>query len=82
MKIKAKLVNNEVLTAREGEVLELICSAKNDKTIARMLGISAKMVEAHSSRIYEKLNVRNAETNARCAAISASVARGIVRISI
>jgi DNA-binding NarL/FixJ family response regulator len=82
LKLKAKIIQKGSLTAREGEILALICEGKPDKAIARLLEISTKTVEAHSAKIYEKLEVRNAATNARCAAISASVARGIIKISI
>jgi DNA-binding NarL/FixJ family response regulator len=81
MKIKAEVIDKGNLTDRESEVLTLICEGKPDKAIANLLSISTKGVEAHTAHIYEKLNVRNAVINARCAAISASVARGMVKLS-
>jgi DNA-binding CsgD family transcriptional regulator len=79
--IKVEVVNKGPLTDRESEVLAMICEGKPDKTIANILAISTRGVEAHTAHIYEKLNVRNAVINARCAAISASVARGMIKLS-
>ncbi len=81
MKIKAEILNKADLTPRECQVLALICEAAPDKLIARSLAISIKTVHSHIDRIYLKLDVRQASVNARCAAISGAVARGIVRLS-
>jgi FixJ family two-component response regulator len=45
------------LTAREREVMELIVAGKHNREIAEMLGISARTVEVHKSRIMSKLGV-------------------------
>ena len=47
------------LTAREREVLELAARGLHAKEIARKLGISARTVEVHKSRIMAKLGARN-----------------------
>ena len=47
------------LTPREREVLEHAAQGLHAKEIARKLGISARTVEVHKSRIMAKLDVRN-----------------------
>jgi RNA polymerase sigma factor (sigma-70 family) len=49
----------ERLTARERQVLERAAQGLHAKEIAAALGISARTVEVHKSRIMEKLGVRN-----------------------
>lgn len=49
----------ERLTPREREVLERAARGLHAKEIAAELGISARTVEVHKSRIMEKLGVRN-----------------------
>jgi PAS domain S-box-containing protein len=44
------------LTQREREILRLICSGKNNRTIAQHLSISDKTVETHRTRIMQKLD--------------------------
>lgn len=48
------------LTAREREVMELILSGKYNKVIADELNISMRTVEAHRSKVFEKMAVRSA----------------------
>jgi len=48
------------LTAREREVMELILIGKYNKVIADELNISMRTVEAHRSKIFEKMLVRSA----------------------
>lgn len=45
------------LTPRQREVLQLVAEGKSIKEIAAILGISAKTVEFHKSRITEELNL-------------------------
>lgn len=45
------------LTPRQREVLQLVAEGKSIKEIATILGISAKTVEFHKSRITEELNL-------------------------
>lgn len=46
------------LSPREREVLQLTVEGKTTKEIASLLGISAKTVESHRSRIMDKLGIR------------------------
>lgn len=48
-----------LLTAREREVLEQAVKGLHAKEIARVLGISARTVEVHKTRVMAKLGVRN-----------------------
>ncbi|GGB21772.1 transcriptional regulator [Sphingomonas metalli] len=59
------------LTAREREVLALICRGLDDKSIARSLGVSGNTVRNHVARIYAKIGV-----NRRTAAAAWARARG------
>ena len=45
------------LTVREREVAELISQGRTNKQVAEHLFVSPKTVEAHLSRIFNKLNV-------------------------
>ena len=49
----------KILTKREIEVLPLAAKGYGNKEIAEKLFISVKTVEAHKSRIMEKLNLKN-----------------------
>ena len=55
--IEARLAT---LTQREREVMELILEGKYNKVIADDLSISMRTVEAHRSRIFDKMDVRSA----------------------
>ncbi len=59
------------LTARERDVLALICRGYDDKTIARTLDVSSNTVRNHVARIYAKIGV-----NRRIAAVAWARARG------
>ena len=48
------------LTAREREVMDLILEGKYNKVIADELSVSMRTVEAHRSRIFDKMAVRSA----------------------
>src|SRR5580704_6810258 len=50
----------EAPTARETEVLELICQGCSTKEIAHCLGIAFKTAESHRSHLFEKAGVDNA----------------------
>lgn len=47
----------EVLTARERQVLQLVAEGRSTKGCASLLGISVKTAEAHRNRIMKKLDI-------------------------
>jgi DNA-binding NarL/FixJ family response regulator len=47
------------LTAREGQVLELILKARSNREIAEQLGIEERTVRAHLGRLMRKAGVDN-----------------------
>ncbi len=59
MRKKPTLKNNVVLTAREIEVLELICQEYTAREIADKLFISPRTAEGHRRKLIEKLGVKN-----------------------
>lgn len=50
-------VRMETLTQREKEVMDYVVAGQTNREIAEILGISVKTVEAHRSRLMEKLDV-------------------------
>lgn len=52
--------SNNCLTVRECEVACYIVQGRANKYIAAELGVSQRTIEAHRSRIFNKLGVRNA----------------------
>ncbi|NEZ04826.1 response regulator transcription factor [Wenzhouxiangella sp. XN201] len=56
------------LTAREREVMHLVCEGKSTKEVARTLGIGVKTAENHRGRVLDKLDVRNTAELVRYAA--------------
>lgn len=71
-KIKARMSQ---LTAREREVLDLIVAGKTNKMIATELDISSKTVEAHRSRVMEKIQATSIVSLAQMYLICTSPAR-------
>ncbi len=59
MRKKPTLKNNVSLTAREVEVLELICQEYTAKEIADKLFISPRTAEGHRRKLIEKFGVKN-----------------------
>lgn len=49
----------KVLTERERQILDLLLKGGTNKSIGNALGISARTVEVHRARVYEKLGVTN-----------------------
>jgi DNA-binding NarL/FixJ family response regulator len=47
------------LTPRERRVLELIAAGETSRDVAATLGVSARTVEKHKQRIFERLGVQN-----------------------
>jgi DNA-binding NarL/FixJ family response regulator len=60
--------NDDRLTAREHEVVELLATGRTNRQIADGLHLSVKTVERHLSNLYRKLGVSN-RTEAVTAAI-------------
>jgi DNA-binding NarL/FixJ family response regulator len=58
----------ELLTAREHEVLRLLCRRLTDREIAERLFISTRTVESHVGNILGKLSVANRRDAATVAA--------------
>jgi two-component system response regulator FixJ len=56
---RAKQEPRKALTEREQEIFDLLVEGHQNKAVAHKLGISARTVEVHRSRIMEKLNARN-----------------------
>ena len=69
---------SEPLTAREREVLGLVAKGLAGKQVASLLGISAKTVEHHKTRIYGKLGVAN---QAAAVAVAGRSCEGVAWIS-
>ncbi|WP_427501358.1 helix-turn-helix domain-containing protein [Methylomonas sp. MED-D] len=81
MPVRAQVLDAQDLTAREAAVLALLAEGAPDKVIAQALGIALKTVQTHLDRVYGKLGVRDARLNARCAAVSSAIARGMLSVS-
>lgn len=62
------------LTPREREILALVARGLAAKQVARHLGISAKTVERHKTKIFSKLGVPN-----QTAAVSLALSNGLGR---
>ncbi len=65
----------ETLTAREGEVLELLAEGLSNKAIAARLGISDQTVKFHVASIGGKLGAAN-----RTEAVRLAVRRGLIAL--
>lgn len=67
--------DNEHLSGREIEILQLVARGSNNKDIARELLISESTVKAHLLHIFVKLGVTD-----RTAAVTTALRRGIIRL--
>ena len=65
--------DNDGLSPREREVLQLIAEGHTNKEIAGQLGLSVKTIEAHRTRIMDKLKIHNIAGLTRYA-----ISRGII----
>jgi DNA-binding NarL/FixJ family response regulator len=54
----APVAGPDVLTPREGEVMELLQTGKSNAEIANELNVSIETVRSHARRIYRKLGVK------------------------
>jgi DNA-binding NarL/FixJ family response regulator len=65
----------EGLSTREIEVLELVAHGTSNKEIAKQLWVSETTVKSHMLHIFDKLDVTD-----RTAAVTAALKRGIIRL--
>ncbi len=65
--------DQEALTPRELEVLQLLAKGQKNKTIAKNLFIAERTVKFHLSSIFSKLDVKN-----RTAAVQVAIQKGII----
>lgn len=70
----ARAADIDVLTAREREILALICDGRSDAEMGRTLGVSQNTVRNHVASLFRKIGV-----NRRSAAIIWARERGITR---
>jgi two-component system, NarL family, response regulator NreC len=59
--------NDPPLSLRERQVLQLIAEGKTTKQIAKLLGVSAKTVESHRTKLMQKLDIHEIAGLARYA---------------
>jgi DNA-binding NarL/FixJ family response regulator len=64
---------NDVLTAREQEVLRLLARGLRNKEMAARLHVSERTINFHLANIYQKLNV-----SGRTGALSKALERGLI----
>lgn len=69
-----KVLQEEPLTAREREVLQLVAEGKTTKEIAILLGVSVKTADAHRTRLMQKLDIHDIASLTRYA-----IRRGIIQ---
>ena len=67
--------DEEGLSTREIEVLELVARGTSNKEIAKRLWVSETTVKSHMLHIFDKLGVTD-----RTAAVTAALKRGIIRL--
>lgn len=67
-------VAGDLLSPREGSVLQLIGEGNSNKEIARILGIAPETVKSHVKRIFLKLSVAK-----RAQAVSLAYSLGLFR---
>lgn len=75
-RLAERMAGND-LTAREGEVLQLIASGKTNREIATGLAITEGTVKGHVNNILSKLGVSD-----RTQAVTTAIQRGIVHLEI
>jgi hypothetical protein len=78
--VETEIIDRQDLTPREAEVLRLVCVGHSNKSIASALAISINTTIHHVDNIRQKLNVEQAELNARVRLLRVAMARGIVRL--
>jgi NarL family two-component system response regulator YdfI len=68
------VVEQDVLTERELEVLTAVARGERNKEIALQLGVTERTVKAHLTNIYNKLGV-----DSRAAAVSVGMQQGMIK---
>ena len=57
--VREFIPRNRILTAREREVLKLLAEGRTVRTVAGILGLSIKTVDAHKFNLMRKLGIHN-----------------------
>lgn len=73
MRAKEDKTGYEGLTSREREILMYIAEEKKNKDIADILGISVRTVQAHRSRMMDKLGA-----NDRTQLVKFAIRKGLI----
>ena len=76
--VAASLVEHladEVLTARETEVLRIVATGSRNRDVAEILSISEETVKVHMKHVMDKLGARD-----RTEAVVVAVRRGIIQL--
>ncbi|AIY41672.1 two-component response regulator [Collimonas arenae] len=71
----AQVAERDMLTGREGEVLQLLAKGQSNKSIARGLDIAVGTVKTHVQSIMSKL-----DAGCRTEAVSVAIERGLVEL--
>jgi len=79
MKLEAEILDRKNLTKTEIKVLDLMCEAMQNKSIAVVLGVLIRTVERHIDHIYQKLDIRWLSINRRSAAILIAIQSGMIK---
>ena len=80
IEFETEVIDKGILTDREIDIVSLVCSAKTDKQIARLLTISLNTVTNHLEHIYDKLGIKSHIINKRCALLRMAMTSGLVRM--
>lgn len=67
--------NDNVLSSREVEILQLVAQGVNNRSIADKLWISEATVKSHLNRVFDKLDAVD-----RTSAVTTALKRGILRL--
>ena len=54
-----RILNNNILTKREAEIILQILSGKNKQEIAKALSLSVSTIKTNVEKIYQKFNVHS-----------------------
>lgn len=79
-RIHVEVKKNIGLTQQEEAVVKALCSAKSNKQIAKLLGISIRTIDGYIKVIYQKLQLNNEAINARCAVIIVLLEQDVITL--